>query len=869
MNVSRLWSELRFRLRAVVRRGVSERELADELAGVGEAERDATAEACRDQRGIGWLETTVCDLRFGWRFLWRAPGSTVVAAMTLAIGIGAACAIASMAAGVLLHPVGYAQPAQLVQLSELVPAVTNVPIAASAPDIPAMRARGTPFQAVAAYSSETATLSGVGVPDRIPVTRVSANLLTVLQVAPLLGRDFRPDEESAGHNLVILSAALWKQRFGASLGVLGRTLDLDGQPFTVIGVMPSSFEFPPRGLPGYEPAAVWVPLALSPAELSERGDNFDFGVLARLRPRATLAQAQASMVGAGNDIWKSWGSPRTSRVQVVATSLVRDLIRPVAALMYLLLSAAGLLLLMGCANVANLLLARGSTRRHELALRTALGAGRRRVVRQLATESMLLGLLSCVGGLALAWGMGRVLARNAPPALPQLRTFGLHPLILALAIGLSLLCGLLCGLAPAWCVDAHDWQSGLREGASATDSGRVGLRLRSGLVVAQVAVAFVLVTGAALLVQSFVSVEAAGAGVQPQRRVAATLDFPTTAYSHHWQIAAALDRTMVAIAHRPAVHGVAASSDLPTHATWGRSFTLAGAPPARQTPVALFSVTIGDYPAVLGVPVLQGRWFTPAEDRAPNPKAPVVVVSQSLARTYWPGRSALGQQLLIAGKIPNTVVGVIGDVKGGALDLPVRGHIYAPYRQMCDDTRPYAQCAHLYLFSQGPNLAAAVTAMRAAAADSAPGVPVTQMRTLSSILQSSIAPRRFNTLLLTIFGGAALLLALVGLYAVMAFSVSERRSELSLRLVLGARPRAICGHVLASGGILVVIGLAIGAMVELELSGWLRSLLYAPAGRGAAWVGSATALILAALLACLLPAWRALRADPAGLLRRP
>ncbi|MGH9519202.1 MAG: ABC transporter permease, partial [Terriglobales bacterium] len=388
----RAWRELIYRLRCVFRRGAVERELAEELAALRPAEFDATAEACRDQRGIGWLETTARDLRFGWRGLWRSPGFTITAVLTLAIGIGAATAIYSMAIRVLLHPVGYPHPEQLVQMQELVPAIAGrQSIASPASDIPAMRAHAEPFSGLAAFLGQLMTLSGHGTPDRIEVDRVSSNLLPVLQAQPMLGRDFRPDEEAAGHNRVILSAKLWHQHFDGRAGALGQVLDLDGQPFTVIGVMPAGFEFPPRGLPGYETADAWIPLALTQDERTRRADGFDFGVLARLKPEATLAQAQSAMSGAGRQIWQEWGAPKNDQVRVVASQLVADMTRPVATLMDLLLGAAGLLLVLGCANVANLLLARGSTRRHELALRVSLGAGRKRIVRHLLTESVVLG----------------------------------------------------------------------------------------------------------------------------------------------------------------------------------------------------------------------------------------------------------------------------------------------------------------------------------------------------------------------------------------------------------------------------------------------------------------------------------------------
>ncbi|MGH9520194.1 MAG: ABC transporter permease, partial [Terriglobales bacterium] len=408
----------------------------------------------------------------------------------------------------------------------------------------------------------------------------------------------------------------------------------------------------------------------------------------------------------------------------------------------------------------------------------------------------------------MAWGLQHLLGAAAPATLPQLQSLGLNLPALLIAMALAIGCGLACGLAPVFSVRPHDLQNSLREDNSTAGRGRGGARLRSGLVVAQVAVAFVLIVGAALLIESFLTVEAVGAGVQTRGRVTAALDFPATNYAHPSQIAATLQQIEAGLEHTPAVQGVLASSDLPTRPTWGRIFLTYKPRPGERSPLALFSVVMGNLPQVLGVPLVQGRWFTPAEEQQPNPSAPVVVVSQSIARHNWPGRSAIGQRLMISGIPMDTVVGVVADVKNLALDLPARDHIYAPYRQECTDKRTYAQCSHIFLVTAGPGVGVAAAAMRNLAGEYAPSVPVTKVRSLGSILQSSIAPRRFNTLLLGFFGGSALGLALVGLYAVMALSVNERQKELSLRMVLGARPGAICGRVLAQGGTLTIIGLA-------------------------------------------------------------
>lgn len=873
---------VKYRLRRLLRRRAVERELAEEMAhhassgGGNFVEADAVAEAVRDQSGVRGLEQLGRNLRWAARSLRSAPGFTVPAVLTLALGMGAAIAIFSVADAVLLQPLAYPSSSQLVLVRERMRAFLPNPVAIPASDISYVKAGGAAFAAVGAYTPEQLDLTGAGAAQRLDGERVSPELLETLGAAPELGRSFTPAEDRQDAGVVLLSDGLWRSQFGADRGIVGKSLELNGKAMTVVGVMPPSFSCPPRGMPNTKPARLWTPLALTSAERADVGDNFDFGVIARLRPGASIAQAQAQMTITAGRIQQMW-ERSVGKVPGLHLEMVVDPLREVVVagsrkLMDLLLGAAGLLLLLSCANTANLFLVRSSARRREWALRAALGAGRRQVVVQALTEAWMLAAVSAGAGLAFAWGCLRGIAAAAPATLPQVHGLRLNGTVLAFAGLLTLLAGPLVGVLAARAAAAGDLNRGLREDGRSLAGNRRESVWRKGLVIAQVAVAFVLACGTALLVRSYLAALAGGAGVATEGRLTATVSLPQSGYAAGSQVAAFHERLRSSLAGVPGVASVAASSDLPTESDWDHLFTVDGQPTraGAKVPDSAQSIVLGPYFATLGIPVLQGRDFNPQETQG---NANVVIVSAALAAKYWPRRSALGQRLKwgpAASKAPwLQVVGVVGDVKDTALDTRAALHTYTPYLQDCRAGAMPGVCRslHVVMDSRMPE-AAAARQLRAAVAQLDPSAPVTEVDGLNAVLSNSITPRRFNTLLIAFFGSSALALAAIGLYGVLAFVVAGQRREFGVRLALGARPRQILLATLRHGLGWALVGLGAGGVLAYLAMGLVKGMLYQTTALDPwTWVAAAALLLALAGIACLVPAWRASRIPPGIALR--
>lgn len=872
-----------YRLRALCRRSQMERDLRDELAfhaaTVGQSvELEATAEACRDARGVGFMENTLRDLRYAARSLRHTPGFTVPALLTLALGLGAAIAIFSVADAVLLQPLAYPGSSRLVELRESIPLVMKAPIPFSAPDIAEVRGAGTAFSSVASFEeSERDLTAGSGAARRVYTARVSSSLFPMLGASPLLGHSFTAVQDTPGHPVAILSNALWHTAFGGDPGVIGRTLHLDGALYTITGVMPPQFDFPPRGLPNARPAALFVPMAFTPAELSDFADNFDIGVLARLRPGATLGEARVQMAVASHRIQSTWarklGAVPGLTLAVTVESLRGMVIGPARVLMDLLLGAAALLLLLSCANVADLFLVRASARQREWSLRAALGASSGRLIRQALTEATLLSLAAAALGCLLAWGALHLLTAAAPATLPQVRAIGFSGGALLFALVVAMMVGPLCGLLPALRAAGANVERSLRDGAPSLAGARSGTRLRQGLVVAQVAIAFVLVCGAGLLIRSFLQAESGGAGVDAQGVATASLLLPQAQYVRPGSEVAFWRGTQRGLSAQPGVVAVAAATALPTKANWDHIFSVDGQPRPAGAPLpdARHTLILGQYFRTLGIPILQGRGFTPQEALG---HSHVLIVSAGLARRYWPHGSAIGHRICWGVPGPQnpwfTIVGVAGDVKAAGLDQPTGVQTYAPYAQVCGTAPARATCRNLYLAVRAQ--AATVPALRRVVAGVDPGVPVTQIRSFEAVLSASITPRRFNTLLLAVFGIAALLLAAIGLYGALAFAVTGRRRELALRMALGAEPASVVRLVVGIGSRLALFGLTLGVLFAWLLSALLHARLGDLLYRTAAfdpltWIAVAVVLLSVALLAAYIPARRASRIPPLQALR--
>jgi predicted permease len=870
-------------------------EKMEELVASGMPKRDAEAAARREFGNVTLLEersrevwqrprmeSFFADIRYGMRMLQKSPGFTAVAVLTLALGIGATTAIFSVVNAVLLKSLPYRQSERLMLIQERIIKVSKRAIPVSAPDIAVMQRDNHVFESLAAFRTIALNLSGAGEPQRILAARASANLFPMLGAYPLLGRTFSPNEDPPGHFVTVLSYRLWEQHFGGDPGVVGRTIDLDGQPYTIIGVMPASFEFPPRGMPSPngQTSSLWIPIAFTRQELANVGDNFDIGVIGRLKQGVTLAQTRSDMQVVANEVLKTWdalGPPVESmglKLEVLVTPLEEVVISQVRTLLYLLLAAVGFLLLLACANVANLVLARAAGRQKEMSLRAALGARRARITRQLLTESVLLAFFGGASGLLLALVGTRAIAITAPDNIPQVQGITVDSNVLVFAILISVVTGILFGLVPALSAARVDLNEALKEAGRAPNSSRYVLFARNIFVVTQVSIAFVLIMGGGLLVRSFVLAENSNAGIQPRSVMTAALTLPVARYSDSSRVHSFFQQLFARMEAMPGIASIGAATDLPTEMDWDHIFSVEDhrLPASAKLPDCAHSLVMGNYFGAIGVHLVAGRFFTQEEEQG---KSKVVIISAGMAKQYFAGESPLGKRLKWGPSESNqpwyTVVGVVNDVMQGALDEPIVPHTYAPYLQDCAsrEMMSYGVCSsvNVAIRARGGS-AASINELRSAVEQLDPSQPVTDLRTLSQVLESSIAPRRFNTFLLTIFACTALFLAAIGVYSVLAYRVAQRTHEIGIRFALGAQRRDILRGVLASGAKLTSIGLILGAAASLALTRLMQSLLYdVSATDPLTFIAVAVLLTLIALLACYIPARRAMKVDPMVALR--
>ncbi len=887
---------LPLRLRSLFRRKDVDRDLEDELrdhlerratelvaAGLGASEAREKAlrefggveqakEKCRDERRVSWIQDWIQDVQYGLRLIQKAPGFNAVAILTLALGISAATAIFSVVDAALLQAVPYASADRLVIVRERIPQLSPKAIEVSAPDVAVIARENRVFERVAAFENQDLNLSGGGEPERIRAARVSANLFATLNARPAVGRTFA-EEEKPGHFVAILSYGLWNRRFGGDPNVVGRRVVLGGQIYTVIGAMPRGFEFPPSGMPGYETADVWVPIAFTREELGNLGDNFDVGVLAKLKSGVTLARAQVDMDLIAASILKSWG-PEAVRagitVEGVLTPFREVVVSEIRPLVYLLLAAVGLLLLISCANVANLLLSRGAVRQKEIALRVALGARRGRIVRQLLTESLVLAVIGGALGIVLTIWAARMLVAIAPDTIPQAQGIAIDTTVLAFAAIVSICAGLSFGLAPAIVATRADLNETLKEGGRG-HTGQRSAFTRNAFVVAQVAMAFVLVVTAGLLLRSFLQAERTNSGVRAQNVTTATIALDPQQYSNFSRVNALFEQVFTRMTNAAYFDSIGAASDLPTEMSWNHVFSVEGHP-VRSTgvlPLCAHTLVLGNYFRALGVPLLRGRLFSATEEKG---QSGVVIISSRMAKQRWGEEDPIGKRLKWGPAESTspwlTVVGVVGDVKQEALDAPTIPHTYAPYLQDC--TSPgLSMCTTLNVAIRTSHSSPMVVSnLRAAVQAADPDAPLTRVRTMTEVLESSLASRKFHTFLMAVFAGAALLLAGIGLYGVLAFRVLQQTHEIGIRMTLGAQASAVVRRVLGDGFRLTLIGIAVGSVTSLTLTRLIRSLLFEVSAEDPWTLAEVSFMfVLVMLIACYVPARRAVRVDPMIALR--
>ncbi|MGO9272283.1 MAG: ADOP family duplicated permease [Terriglobia bacterium] len=796
------------------------------------------------------------DLRYGLRMLARNPGFTAVAIITLALGIGANTAIFSVVDAALLRPLPYRDPGRLVWATERFP-FNRSAAAVISPDFVGWQDQNGAFVEVGAFGGGAgANLTQAGEPARVSVTNVTASFFHVLGVQPVAGRTFLAGESKQDQSHVaLLSETLWRNRFGGDSAILGKTIHLDGTPYTVVGVMPAGIRYPS--------ADVWTPLALDADTFSPHSPRWTIlNVIGRLKPGVTPSQAQSDLQLITQRMDREYppqAAPFRANVRVEVVPLHGLLVKDVRALLLVLLGAVGFVLLIACANVANLLLSRGVVRSRELAVRAALGARRSRLLRQLLSESLLLagggGLLGFFIGI---WGT-RLLKQLIPSTLPSDVTLDWR--ILGSAAGLGALATVLSGLAPAWIGSRTDVHEALK-GAGRVGTRQGTARLRSLLVVSEIALSLALLIGAGLLTRSFLRLTEVSLGFEPQRLLLATVQRPLTVAFNARQHASFFHDVLDRVRALPGVTDAAATTHYPMGTTNEMTMRLnvQGAAEVRPPQLILVSAISPGYFRTLGVRLLKGRSFD-EHDSADAPA--VVVLSESLARDAFGERDPLGQHIsFVTPDAPwQEVVGVVSDTRNTALDQQPSPEIFVPYPQ-----RPSFSMSFVIRSNGDPqDLAGAVRhAVLAADRDQ----PVFDLETMDQFLSRSIAPQRFRMLLLGLFALLALVLAAIGMYGVIAYSVTQRTNEIGVRMALGARPRDVMRLVVGQGIVLTVAGTMVGVGGALALTRFLSSLLYGVQPTDAVtFVVVSLVFGAAALLATYIPARRATKVDPMVALR--
>ena len=836
----------------------------------------------RDERAFQGLAQTVQDVRYTFRQLRKSPGFTATAILMLALGIGATTAIFSIVEGVLLRPLPFPDPGRIVILGDILEdshcaSCTHATV--TAPDIRNYMRDTQSFAHLGGYQGAGFELSGTGTPAAVHATRMSGEVFATLGVTPLLGRAFTQQEDEQEQQVAVLSYGMWRSRFHGDTKILGNKMLLDRKPYTVVGVMPRNFEFPLD--PGHvNQSELWVPLSLKPEEFTAgQAASWNFRMVGRLKPGLTAAQAQSDAERVARETMRSYPPyMRSIRIHSVVTLLREDTVEEARPLIRTLLSAVIVVLLIACANLAGLLLVRSIRRRREIAVRLALGARSATLLRQAIVESMVLSLAGGGIGLAMAATALRVGVSLLPETLPRVREIGLDWPVMLFALGLALLTGLLCGLAPAFAAIRTSMNEALKEGGRTGTPGSGHARLRSALVVAEIAVALVLLTASGLLLRSFEKMRAVNLGFEPDHTLAAIYDLPEGQYRTQSTIDAFDEELLRSLRELPEVDAVGITQVLPAMGNyWGIAFTIEGYVPPKGAGLnmAAMSPVRGDPFEALGIRLLRGRAFTDS-DKAGSQL--VAIVNRKMAERYWRGQDPIGKRLRRG--MPETaspwmtVVGEVDDVKLGSPDEETLPQVYQPVTQTVSSEGVFATAGELSATDGWIVLRSRVapeqmeTMLRATLEKIDPQLPLYQMQTMEHAISESEAPRRFNTVLISSFAIAAVLLSVLGIYAVIAFSVALRQQEIAVRMALGCQRSGVLLLILGSGIRLAAVGCILGLLGAAVASRLLRSFLFdvSPFDPGVLAL-SAVAMLLLALAASALPARRASSTDPMMALR--
>jgi predicted permease len=805
------------------------------------------------------------DVRFAVRLLFRTPVLTIAIVATLALGIGVASAVFSLVNAVVLRPLGYDEPDRLVQVFETGTREGGEADWVSFPNFRDWRDKNTVFEQMAAYRYRLFTLTGAEGAESFLGLECTDRLFSVLRVQPLLGQTFAPGEDRPGRERVLfISHGVWQRRFHADPSIIGRSVTLDGRPYSIIGVMPPTFSFP-NNSPGQRiaPRELWIPMRPS-GDLEERGSH-NYWTVARLAPRVNLEQARSVMRTIADNLARQY--PETNKDFTVTVLPLNTYVAGTArqALLFLL-AVIGVVLLLMCANIANLLLSRAEARRREVALRQALGASRVRLITQTLTESMLLAVGGAAAGLGIAYYGTRLLVWLAPPNLPRLEATALDGQVLAFMVLVTGCVGVLFGLAPAFWASGVNVQQGLKEGGARVSGSAMGARIRQALVMTQLALAIVLLVGAGLLLRSFVRVTTVDVGFRVPHLLTAIVNLPPARYRDPAQQVAFFETALQRIEAHPGVVSAAVSDSIPlTGVNDQGGFAVEGRPdppPGASGPHANRPRVSAQYFETMGIRLIEGRVFD-VRDR--HDTLPVAIVSDLAARTYWPGVSPLGKRLATEWvndrPVWRQIVGVVQATRHFGLEAPQKAEVYLPHQQAPSPSMQLVVRTHT-------DPAALMAPIREQIAELDPDQAAFAFRTMEMLIGDASARRRFQTALVTGFAVLALLLAAIGVYGVMRHMVIQRSREIGVRLALGARAEDVGRMVLRSGLRLALPGVIAGLIGALALSGILASFLFNVSSLDpATYVGVAALLVLVTMLATYLPSRSAAKLDPLIMLR--